>query len=311
MSLLAEIRTIFTGLSRGSARALELPSGYPAWIIRTNEGLVGAGIPCNRDEPLYEKFSMVRLQYIQAVQIADTTQNILFLYIEPEDGSVADAAMEFASLCADFVQPGESGSNRLAIVADPAAWWKRWKELMGNRSTEQQVHAVAGELFFYRWLLRQGSEVSWTGGSYKRVDFSAAEDDYEVKSTLQRYGMTVTIHGEYQLKCAPGKKLSLILCRLEEIEGGESINDLVEDLCQLGLSRDELEQELEKLGLKLGMSNRKRGWHMLELKRYPVTDRFPRITADDFAGGKFPQGIARLQYDVDLANLPCDSLLVE
>ena len=308
MSLLAEIRTIFTGLSNGSARTLELPPEYPAWVIRTKEGLVGVGIPCKRDEPLYEKFSMVRLQYM-AVQIAGMAQDILFLYIETEDGKVEDAALEFASLCADFVQPGEKGVNRLSILEDPAAWWRRWKELMGNRNTDQQIHAIAGELFFYRWLLQQGMEVSWTGGSYKRVDFSSVEEDYEVKSTLQRYGMTVTIHGEYQLKCAPHKKLWLILCRLEESEGGESINDLVEELCQLGLSRADLELELDKLGLKLGMSNRKQGWHLLELKRYPVTEKFPRITVDDFVGGKFPEGITRLQYDVDLANLACDTLL--
>lgn len=308
MSLLAEIRTIFTGLSMGSARALELPSEYPAWVIRTKEGLIGAGIPCKRDEPLYEKFSMVRLQYM-AVQIAGRTQDILFLYIEPEDADIEEVAQKFASLCADFVQPGEEGTNRLSILENPATWWQRWKELMGNRNTDQQIHAIAGELFFYRWILQQGMEVSWTGGSHKRVDFSSAEDDYEVKSTLQRYGMTVTIHGEYQLKCAPHKKLWLILCRLEETEGGESINDLVEELCQLGISRDELELELDKLGFKLGMSSRKKGWHLLELKRYPVTEEFPRITTDDFVGGKFPEGITRLQYDVDLANLPCDTLL--
>jgi len=54
------------------------------------------------------------------------------------------------------------------------------------------------------------------------------DSTYEVKSTISRYGATVTINSQYQLQ-ATGKKLSLVFCGFEKPLVGTSISDIMKD----------------------------------------------------------------------------------
>lgn len=155
----------------------------------------------------------------------------------------------------------------------------------------------------YRWLLKQGISPEWTASRHKRLDLVSEAGAWEVKSTLSHTELQITVNGFKQLTADPDCPLSLMFCRLEANPQGESVNDVVESLIELGLDKEMLEDSLAGLGLKTGAFDRKRQFRLIEMRRYPVDDKFPRLGVKNFVGGKLPDGIIKLNYVIDLANL--------
>ncbi len=195
-----------------------------------------------------------------------------------------------------------------AIATNPEEWWKKWRSLLGDSAHSQMVHAVAGELMVWRHLLNHGHNPKWTGSNKKRFDFTEGKQHFEVKSTLNRSDLKVTVHGQFQLTVRDGEILHLVVCRMEETEKGESVNSLVECLKTLGVDEVFLEKELRALGLREGCIARNRKFQLLEVRTYLVDKDFPAITAKSFVGEKFPAGIIKLDYTIDLANLVYQNL---
>jgi hypothetical protein len=214
---------------------------------------------------------------------------------------------EFATICAQFVDPGKDGADRQALQSDPLVWWTRWRDLLGNAVRVKSPYSVLGELITLEQLAISGRSPKWTGIDKATHDISTQDAGYEVKSTISRYETAVTISSQYQLECE-GKELYLIFCRFEETMTGRSMVDVVNSLVALGFDRVRLDKGLTNLGFELGCSDRARKYTLLEMRRYTIDDSFPKITSKSFVEGKIPECVVSMTYKINLANLQYEKL---
>ena len=122
-----------------------------------------------------------------------------------------------------------------------------------------------------------------------------------MKSTVKRYGATVTIVGQHQLQSM--KRLQLYFCRLEQSKSGISINDMKDKLVADGYDKDKIEQQLYQLGYEKGASIREEKYKVLEKRKYEVDDKFPKITKASFKDERIPESVIQITYTIDLDGL--------
>lgn len=296
MKLLYEIRNGFASLKKNTAIKIEsLSNKYPAWVIRSDDWY-GVGIPYNSNIEISERFSNVRLWNNYFV-INGKEYSILLLTCTLES-----LRTEFASLSAQFIDPGGQGTDREALIHNPFDWWERWRSLLGNTIQEKSVYSVLGELLVLEKLLINGENPIWSGIRNATHDIETSSNSYEVKSTIVRYDAVVSINSQYQLQ-SQGNSLYLIFCRFEESVLGQSIADVLKRLEGLGMSIGTLNSSLEKIGLEAGSSARKQKYKLLEMRKYLVDEKFPAITEQSFADKKIPDSIIQFTYKVDLNGL--------
>lgn len=299
IDLVQAIKNHFALLHEGHIYPMhdELSGEYKAWVVRWN-GKVGVAIPYDGEEHVYYSFAEIEVE-----SCSINGEQVLYLFVNEENNGKHWRSLAFANICENFVSPGETGRNRELVTHHTQEWCAKWKELMGNANREAPVHAVVGELMVYRWLLKQGIKPEWTAGNRRRLDFISKDAAWEVKSTISHADLQITVNGHNQLNSQTGCPLSLMFCRMEANPEGESVNDLVQSLTSLGIDYDMLEEGLTELGLKIGAFARKECFFLIEMRRYPVNDKFPRLTEDCFVNGKLPNGIIKINYVIDLANL--------
>lgn len=281
----------------------ELDSQYPGWTVKFSDSY-GVAIPYSGNENINEFFSNAHIKSDTLVESNGSEQKAIIL---TADFSVAEGP--FSTLCEELLFPGENGKNRSLISLSPVAWWQEWKELLGNRNIDEKVYDTLGELCVLKYLSSIGEEANWDGPNSSTYDIEIENGFVEVKSTTSRSKREVTISNQFQLD-PPGKKLDLVLCQFEHsVQNGVSIDQIVEDLINMGISRDYLNTRLEKKGLEEGMSARKRTFILHDMLRYRITEEFPRITPASFIGGVMPLGITKITYTVSLDGLEAESLI--
>lgn len=294
MNLLQEIRNYFTyGKSNYLFYLENLPEKYPGIVLRTAQDF-GVAFEIDDEVTVSERFNKTRF-YTNRLRTDKSERNYLIL-----SSSFSDGWFEFASICAEFIEPGENGQNRMNIMADPVAWWKKWKELLGNRNSEISVYGVIAEMSVLKLNYEKDTSSRWTspyGGSH---DIESCCESIEVKSTIKRYDNVVTIAGQHQLKQEKNSMLWLYFCRMEESLEGVSIDDMVISLVEAGYEEHRIQEELIQMGFDPGASSRKRKYKILEIRKYRIDDSFPQITADSFRDGKIPDSIIRVEYSVCL-----------
>ena len=143
--------------------------------------------------------------------------------------------------------------------------------------------------------------IEWTAVNAGSHDIESYESSYEVKSTVKRYGATITIAGQHQLQSL--KRLQLYFCRLEQSKNGISINDMKDRLVADGYDKDKLEQQLYQLGYEKGTSIREEKYKVLEKIKYEVDDTFPKITKASFKDNHIPESVIQITYTIDLDGL--------
>lgn len=292
MRVIDEIREGFASIKTNGVRDISmLPIEYKAYVLRTPDGY-GVAIEADRDLIISEKFNSCRF-HTGFISIDGESKNYLIL-----DSMFEEFRYEFASLCAEFVEPGESGDNRKSLLADPYGWWEKWRELVGNTSHEQRAYNVIAEMMVLLKKREEDSSTEWAATKGSSHDIECADESCEVKSTIKRYGATVTISGQHQLEHV--KRLWLYFCRLEESLEGVSINDMKEKLILDGYDEGKLELELEKQGFEKGSNIRNKKYKVLEKRKYEVNDSFPKIVKESFRGDKFPDSIVHIEYTIDL-----------
>lgn len=292
MGIVDEIRECFASIKITGAREITaLPYQYPGYAIRTPEGY-GVAIEVNNDMVTSEKFNGCRF-YTGLIGIEGITNNYLIL-----SSPFEEFRYEFAAICAEFLDPGDDGINRMKLLSDPISWWMNWRELIGNTSREQRVYSVLAEMNVLAHKLDSDSKAEWTVLTSGSHDIECENESCEVKSTIKRYGATVTISGQHQLEHV--KPLWLYFCRMEESMEGKSINDIKEILLSKGYNEAGLEIKLEKLGFEKGTSIRNKKFKILEKRKYLVDESFPKITKESFKEDKFPDSIVHIEYTVDL-----------
>lgn len=289
-----ELQFYFTNLNIGQCMKLEsLPEDAVAWVLMDSYQTILVAIPCSENLEFNENFAGVAMR----TTIREISgKKIKLLSIASDQ---YESREQFTKICCDFL----AVESRKQIVGNPSEWWDRWKQLLGNRKGEVRPYPVIGELLTWKWILEAGIDATWSGPEGSTHDVETSKNSFEVKSTIERTGASVTISSQHQLSAGKGKKLFLVLNRLESIDGTLSLNSLSEDLLELGVNEVKLETQLSKLGFPKGRIARAQTYRLLESLVFEVDDNFPRIVEQSFKGDKFPEGVVKLTYDIDLANL--------
>ena len=280
---------------------VSLKESYTAWTIKTFDGY---GVAVLYDgEDVREDFSNAAI-YCEYINVNNKTHKVLVL---SSKSTSMDAA--FANLCFDFVNPGENGEYRKTLLASPVKWWASWKELLGNKSIDERVYDVIGELVVLRYYAQKGLNPKWNGPNQSSYDIELDDSFVEVKSSINRTKKEVTISSVYQLSNL-NKKLFLTFCTFELSAGhGESINSLVEDLRSLGYNIATVNAALEKKGFGVGKSDRNKTFILHSMYQYEVDEKFPRVVEQSFVNGVLPTGVIDISYTVDLSGLDAINLM--
>lgn len=292
MTILEEIRDGFASMrTYGAMKICSLADEYMAFIVRIPDGY-GVAIPVNQDMTVAENFNSCKFR-TGLISIDGSPSNYLMLI-----SAFEEYRYEFASLCTEFLSPGENGKNRKALLESPLEWWRRWKELVGNGIKERAVYSIIAELRVLEHKLITDPSAEWTATRMGSHDIECATESCEVKSTCKRYGAEVTIAGQHQL--VHTKPLYLYFLRMEESHEGLSVNDMKKRLIRSGYDPGKLEMELQHQGLEHGASIRDKRFKILEKRRYLVDEAFPCITRESFKDNHLPAGITQIIYTVDL-----------
>ena len=278
-------------------------AGYPCWTVKFLDSY-GVAIPYTGSEGINEHFSNARIRSDILIVSNGIEKNAIIL---TADYSVSQES--FSTLCEALLSPGENGKNRALVTCSPEAWWKDWKELIGNRDIDERVYDTLGELCVFKYLSENGRQVNWDGPNSSTYDLETDDGYVEVKSTTSRSKKEVTISSQFQLD-PPEKELSLVLCQFESSAfTGYSIDGVVDDLIRMGINPDYINSRLSKKGLETGMSARRRKFILHDMLKYEINERFPRITPASFIGGVMPLGVTKISYTVSLDGLDSVSLI--
>jgi putative PD-(D/E)XK family protein DUF4420 len=188
----------------------------------------------------------------------------------------------------------------------------RWRELLEREQTDlpslEKLVGLFGELWHLRELVRFNNRAvhCWTGPEGGRHDFSTGNLALEVKASLQRYGYRVEIHGQEQLVLPPDGSLYLAVLKLERVDSGEALPDLVSSIIAEGGDRYELLMRLAQVDITPDVLDwcKDTRFSVQESRVYSVDADFPRITPQSFIGGQLPAGVVRLDYEIDLTGTP-------
>lgn len=276
-----------------------LPDDYPAWTIKGNYE-VSVAVPCDNTEAFSEQFSSVKIKLHTNVEINGTTYNILMLTC-----SDMNLRNEFALICSQFAAPGKS---RKELTDNPEQWWKRWKTLLGNKNADKDTYSLLGELSVVEYLLKHDKKPVWSGINGGVHDIETEHECYEVKSTIDRYRYEVTISSIYQMNKSC-EKLNLVYCRFEPSSVGRSLDDLIRSVVSSGISEEEIEKHMSDIGFEKGCIARAKKYKLLEMKSYPVDDKFPSITEQSFKGEKLPDNVLKFTYTIDLSGIDSTNLI--
>lgn len=294
METLEEIREYFASTQNGARDIKSLSPEYPAMVIRSNGGY-GVAVIFDDERDISEKFANSNL-YTQILAIGGEDKKYLILRC-----ALDSLRYEFATVCAQFVEPGIDGVDRKNLLIDPLAWWKQWRELLGNAISQRQPYSVIAEMIVLDELYVHDNTIEWSAVNAGSHDIEGDQESYEVKSTIKRYGATITIAGQHQLQSL--KRLQLYFCRLEQSKMGVSINDMKNKLVSDGYDKEKIERQLYQLGYEYGSSVREEKYKVLEKRKYEVDDKFPKITKSSFKNDHIPESVIQITYTIDLDGL--------
>lgn len=295
MGIVAYLEDHFANISVNKFVEVEILDYQPSIILRMNNEY-GVGIEVAKEFVVNESFSNFNY-HTTMISIGNQVKNFLVL-----TSSAEHLRNIFAKICALYLEKGVQNIERQKILDDPYSWWSQIKDLIGNVTREKAVHSVLGEMMVYNYLLETVDQVTWSGPNGSSIDIEGITEDYEVKSTINRYKSYVEINSQYQLS-KNDKGISLFFCRFEETEQGITIEDMVGNLVSKRVPEHELEEKLQKLGLYKGSLVRNKSYRLLEAFRYTIDDNFPKIVNESFINGYLPENIIKVTYTVDLSGL--------
>lgn len=297
--LIQEIKEHFAAGLNGLRRIASLQDDYCAYTYR-NTGIFGLAVEFPDEVEINEAANEV-IYCTQTLLKESGEQKFLLLTCLDEE-----YRNEFAELSYSFVDPGENGEKRKALLKDPIAWWNRWTELLGDRKSRRGSYDVLAELIALDYLYQQDKTAHWSASEAGTHDIESESQSYEVKSTIKKSETHVTISSRFQLESA--NKLELFFFRLECSLSGFSINDVVDSLDKHGYDRNLIESQLEGKGFVKGRSTRAIKYTVLEARRFEVDDKFPKIVEKSFKNDVFPKNIIKILYTIELEGLDYTSM---
>jgi len=300
MKIIEEIRSHFAALTDGLRELQSVPSSLPTYSLRFN-GEYGVAVEYNKDKDISEESTNAMIS-TREVYLSDGSQKKLLL-LTCYDESFRN---EFALLCETFVSPGERGELRENLINDPLAWWDRWIGLLGDRKSKKKCYDYIAEMVVLHILFKQDNTAYWAASERGSHDIECDKADFEVKSTIKKSDLNVTISSQHQLFSK--KPLYLTFVRMEKSNDGVSINDMEKKLAEDGYNNSSISKYLNDSGFIKGARIRDEKYKVLEIRKYSVNDEFPKITKDSFVNGAFPASIVKLIYTIDLANIDYETM---
>ena len=296
MLLLEEVKNKLASTHKNSLRKLtSLPDTAEGFVVR-DAYWYGVGVPYT-GKVISESFANAR---IRSGEFRSGGTDISLLVLEC---SIEDVRNQFATLCVEFLDPGNNNYLRHALLADPYLWWKKWRELLGNTIHEKKPYQILGELITLEYLIKSGVEAVWQGAAGSTKDIDTDLFSCEVKSTVDRYTTEITVSSKFQL-VASGKPLKLAFARFEPTSSGDSLAKVIDRLCELGSDRNALLMMLARQGVAPGNIAYTATYNLLELRFYDVDETFPIISDKSFVDGHMPQNVVHFTYTIDLAGIP-------
>lgn len=297
--LIQEIKEHFaTGLN-GLRKIGYLPEEYCAYTYR-NAGIYGLAIEFPGDAEINEAANEVVYCTQTLLKESGEQKFLLLTCLDEEYRNV------FAELSYSFVDPGLDGEKRESLIKDPILWWNRWTELLGDRKSKKGSYDVLAELLALDYLYQKDNTAYWSASESGTHDIESQSQSYEVKSTIKKSESRITISSRFQLESA--NKMELFFFRLECSMSGFSINDVVESLDKHGYDRNLLESQLEGKGFVKGRSIRGVKYAILEVRRFEVDEKFPKIVEKSFKNDVFPKNIIKILYTIELEGLDYTSM---
>ena len=300
MTTIDEIRSHFATLTDGLRELKSISTDYPTYSLRYN-GEYGVAVVFDKEQDISEESTMAMISTRRATFTDGSQVKLLLLTCYDEE-----FRNEFALLCETFVSPGEGGELREKLINDPLAWWDKWIGLLGDRKSNKKSYDYIAEMVILHKLYEKDKSAYWSAREKGSHDIECDTASFEVKSTIKKSDLKVTISSQHQLYSE--KPLYLAFVRMEKSTEGVSINDMEKMLVTAGYDENTIEKYLEDSGFNKGSRIRDEKYKVLEIRKYVVDDEFPKITKDSFVNGVFPPSITKLIYTIDLANLKYDKI---
>ncbi|MCL4876219.1 MAG: PD-(D/E)XK motif protein [Anaerolineae bacterium] len=294
------------GLTVREIEAVQMPHGHPLFALDSNSQR-HLLIPLKSDIHIVEDKQSAGVHLLANQWVDGETKRIFadLVCLKPHLNRLFDLILTeiLNSLQSDVGQPDRVIRHVLT----------RWRELINkepiNRLSPSEIIGLFGELWQLREMIRfDPNTVSlWVGPHGARHDFYNGKTALEVKTTTQRVGRVITIHGHEQLEKPPEGNLYLAVLRLEQLPaGGETAAELIENLVELGCDRLAILSTLAKQNMTWESIAQCSDIHLraVENRIYPIDQDFPRITSASFKGDAVPNGILALEYQIDLIAEP-------
>lgn len=284
-------------LGSGICRSTLLRSPMGTYFVVSSEGGVKGVFVSAVTEPFKDHLNEIYVE-TEIVENDGIELSGIFISISAEN---AETVRILGQMACDFIKIVDENGGQI----DSESWFNGWRIAVGNRNTVKRLYDVVGELVALLYLQNNGFGPVWKGPDASRHDISCFDFDFEVKSTVSNSIIPeVTISSGRQLDPTPGKELYLILCMFEESPSGKfSIDNLERSLIKSGYPQIELEKSLEKMDVN-STTNRNVGFDLLtKVRCYHVDSNFPRITAESFSGGRYPDHVVGITYTLDLRDI--------
>lgn len=265
-----------------------------AWSFKSIDSY-GAMILNPNNIEIFEKFKNIEV-FNDITIINGEEKDVLKL-----SSTLESSRMEFALICAYFVELGENNENRNLLETNPVGWTTKWETLLGNTVKNKTVYDVLSELLVLEHFIENNIKCTWRGPDASTKDFELEDSYVDVKSTTKRTDSKISISSQFQL--LTDKPMYIYFCRLESMDLGESINKVAERLENLGYNMLKLETNLAEMGYPKYSKERNVGFDILERKIYEVDNEFPQITPKSFIDGRIPDNIISVSYTVDVSNI--------
>ncbi|WII09003.1 PD-(D/E)XK motif protein [Methanomassiliicoccales archaeon LGM-DZ1] len=302
--IMSELDSFLVDAVKGKDYPFENTVGGHALFGIYNSSTIGFLIECSTgDKDFNEEFSGMSI-HSEQISFSGSVHSGLMLCCRNE----RYVKNSFLCVCESFLFP--SSGTLENNIANPDEWADNWKKLVGNKQKHSRTYQIIGELLLLKELKIKGYQnIIWVGPDGDINDVIASNGtqnlNFEVKSTIQRSGMSIIVSEEYQVM----KAGTLVFYRFESTPTGNlTLKSVVSSLVNLGFSKDDLCSKIEnKLNVK-NSSEHKLAYNLIEEKVFPVDEDFPDITKA-FVDGKKPKNIGKISYEIDLSGLKTSHVL--
>jgi hypothetical protein len=182
----------------------------------------------------------------------------------------------------------------------------RWREFLERSRVERpglsRLAGIFGELWYLREVVRRDPDAVryWRGPDAAPQDIVAPGGALEVKTRLDG-GNRWQINGLSQLDRGSNRALHFATLLLSEDHDGVALDDLVNDITELGGSRFHLLALLQIVGVDGELlASREPRFRVRDARVFCVDERFPKLLESDLADRSLPSGVSSLSYTIDL-----------